>query len=166
MVELYGQELSRREVEERAGTLTQFAGVRLMKLSDGAERSIRMVEFRTGSGLRFTVLVDRAMGIGDCEYRGQSTAELAQWPAPSRPARNDGRSRLVARQTPGIGAGAVFSRSTPPRWNARNSSISRAVDVTAVGGGAVTFIPLSNGMQSASSINTTTGPGSANQWTS
>ncbi len=72
MVQLYGQTLTRRQVAERAGMLSQFAGVRLMTLGDGVERGIRMLEFRTGSGLRFTVLVDRALDIGDCEFRGQA----------------------------------------------------------------------------------------------
>jgi hypothetical protein len=72
MVELYGNSLSRRELAERSGMLSQFAGVRLMTLGDGVERGIRVLEFRTGTGLRFTVLVDRAMDISDCEYKGQA----------------------------------------------------------------------------------------------
>lgn len=72
MVDLFQQQLTRRQVSERAGMLSQFAGVRLMRLDDGVERGIRMLEFRTGSGLRFTVLVDRALDIADCEYKGQS----------------------------------------------------------------------------------------------
>jgi hypothetical protein len=72
MVELYGSALSRREVAERCGLLSQVAGVRLVTLGDGVERGVRMLEFRTGGGLSFTVLVDRAMDIGDCEYKGQA----------------------------------------------------------------------------------------------
>ncbi len=72
MVELYGRSNSRRDVSAHAGMLSQFAGVRLMKLADGVERGIRMLEFRTGTGLRFTVLVDRALDIADCEYRGRA----------------------------------------------------------------------------------------------
>lgn len=72
MVELNGRTYTRREIAERAGMLSQFAGVRLMELSDGVERGIRMLEFRTGSGLRFTALVDRALDIADCEFRGQA----------------------------------------------------------------------------------------------
>ena len=72
MVDLYGQTLTRRQVAERSGMLSQFAGVRLMTLGDGVERGIRMLEFRTGSGLRFTALVDRALDIGDCEYNGMA----------------------------------------------------------------------------------------------
>ena len=72
VVRLFGQTLSRRQVAERCGSLSQFAGVRLMTLGDGVERGVRMLEFRTGAGLRFTVLVDRAMDIAECEYKGQA----------------------------------------------------------------------------------------------
>ncbi|MEJ8570679.1 aldose 1-epimerase family protein [Microbaculum marinum] len=70
MVELYGREMSRRDVARHAGMLSQFAGVRLVTLGDGVERGIRMLEFRTGTGFRFTVLIDRALDVADCEYRG------------------------------------------------------------------------------------------------
>lgn len=70
MVKLYGRAMSRRDVARHAGMLSQFAGVRLMTLGDGVERGIRMLEFRTGTGFRFTVLVDRALDVADCEYRG------------------------------------------------------------------------------------------------
>jgi hypothetical protein len=72
MVELFGRSMSPRQLAEHAGSLSQFAGVRLMTLGDGVERGIRMLEFRTGTGLRFTVLVDRAMDIADCEHRGRA----------------------------------------------------------------------------------------------
>jgi len=70
MVELYGRTMSRRELAESSGATTPFFGVRLMTLGDGLERGIRMLEFRTGTGLRFTVLVDRALDIADLDYRG------------------------------------------------------------------------------------------------
>lgn len=43
-----------------------------MTLGDGVERGVRMLEFRTGSGLRFTVLVDRAMDIAELEFNSQA----------------------------------------------------------------------------------------------
>lgn len=79
MVELFGAKLTRRDAASRAGSLSQFAGVRLMTLGDGLERGIRMLEFRTGSGLRFTVLVDRALDIADCDYRGMAVG----WHSPA-----------------------------------------------------------------------------------
>lgn len=72
MPEIYGQRLSRLELEQRTGSLGALGGVRLMTLGNGLERGIRMLEFRSGTGLRFTVLVDKAMDIADCEYRGQA----------------------------------------------------------------------------------------------
>lgn len=72
MVELHGRTLTRRQVAERTGDLAAFAGVRLMTLGDGVERGVRMLEFRTGTGLRFTLLVDRGMDVAECEFRGQA----------------------------------------------------------------------------------------------
>lgn len=72
MVELYGRSNSRRDVAAHAGMLSQFAGVRLVELADGVERGVRMLEFRTGTGLRFTVLVDRALDIAECEHKGRA----------------------------------------------------------------------------------------------
>jgi hypothetical protein len=72
MVELYGKTRSRRELAASAGSFSQFAGVRLMALGDGGERGVRLLEFRTGTGLRFTVMIDRGFDIAECEYRGMA----------------------------------------------------------------------------------------------
>ena len=79
MARLFGEDLTRLEIARRSGSLTAFGGVRLMELGDGLERGIRMLEFRTGSGLRFTVLVDRAMDVAEVDYKGRSLA----WHGPS-----------------------------------------------------------------------------------
>lgn len=76
---LYGESLTRRALGERTGSLSQFAGVQLSTLADGVERGIRRLEFRTGSGLRFTVLIDRAMDIAECEHSGRAIG----WHSPS-----------------------------------------------------------------------------------
>ena len=79
MVKLFGQNFTRRDIAAHAGSPSQFFGVRSMVLDDGVERGNRMLEFRTGTGLRFTVLVDRAMDIGDCEYKGMAVG----WHSPA-----------------------------------------------------------------------------------
>lgn len=79
MPNLFGKSLSQRDLLARSGGTGQFAGVRLMTLGDGLERGIRMLEFRSGSGLRFTVLVDRAFDIADCEHNGRAIG----WHSPS-----------------------------------------------------------------------------------
>lgn len=72
MTILYGCPRSRTDIAMRAGHLAQFAGVRLMTLGDGAERGVRMLDFRTGSGLRFSVMVDRGMDIAEVEHKGRA----------------------------------------------------------------------------------------------
>lgn len=78
-MELFGESLTREDLLRRSGQLAAYGGVRLMELADGTERGIRMLEFRTGAGLRFTVLVDRAMDIAEVEFRGASLG----WHGPS-----------------------------------------------------------------------------------
>src|ERR1700748_3593720 len=79
MVQLSATAMSRRQGDARCGALAQFAGVRLVTLADGLERGIRLLEFRSGTGLRFTVLVDRAMDIAECEFR----ASAVGWHSPA-----------------------------------------------------------------------------------
>jgi hypothetical protein len=69
--------LTRPEIARRVGRLEQVAGVRLVTLGDGAERGVRVLEFRTGTGFEFDVLVDRAFDIGRCEQSGRSLAWLS-----------------------------------------------------------------------------------------
>jgi hypothetical protein len=79
VVTLFGEKLSRQALAERSGSLSQFAGVQLSTLGDGVERGVRQLEFRTGTGLRFTVLIDRAMDIAECEHAGRAIG----WHSPS-----------------------------------------------------------------------------------
>ena len=72
MPELYGQSVDRADIAARAGSLAQFGGVRLVTCADGVERGIRLLEFRTGSGLCFSVMVDRAMDIADLSHAGRA----------------------------------------------------------------------------------------------
>jgi hypothetical protein len=69
---LWNDEFSKRELLRRVGGLEQVAGVRLVMLGDGNERGVRVLEFRTGTGFAFDVLVDRAFDIGRCELAGRS----------------------------------------------------------------------------------------------
>jgi Domain of unknown function (DUF4432) len=79
MAQLFGENLTKDEVRRRTGQLAAYGGVRLVELADGTERGIRLLEFRTGSGLRFTVVVDRAMDLAEVDWRGASLG----WHGPS-----------------------------------------------------------------------------------
>jgi hypothetical protein len=69
---LFGRDLDRAQLARYSGDLSALGSVRSVELSDGAERGVRVLEFRTGSGLAFEVLVDRAMDIGPAEHAGRS----------------------------------------------------------------------------------------------
>jgi hypothetical protein len=71
-VKLYGERLDRAGLARFAGDVGAAGGVRSVVLADGLERGIRCLEFRTGTGLAFDVLVDRAMDIGPAEHRGRA----------------------------------------------------------------------------------------------
>ena len=71
-MKLHGLEVDARGLAERTGDLAAAGGVRLVTMGDGVERGIRVLEFRTGSGLAFDVLVDRAMDIGAAEHAGRA----------------------------------------------------------------------------------------------
>lgn len=85
MPTLWGTLYTRNELMQRIGRLEQVAGVRLVTRDDGMERGVRVLEFRTGSGFSFDVLVDRAMDIGRCEQGGRAigwqsaTGFIAPW---------------------------------------------------------------------------------------
>jgi hypothetical protein len=74
---IHGAWLSRQDLLRRVGRLEQVAGVRLSVLGDGVERGVRVLEFRTGTGFEFDVLVDRALDVGRCEFRGRALAWLS-----------------------------------------------------------------------------------------
>ena len=72
MTVLYGEPQSAATLASRAGSLSQFGGVRLLTLADGVERGMRMLQFSTGSGLCFSVLIDRAMDICEMSHSGRA----------------------------------------------------------------------------------------------
>lgn len=79
MTVLFGEDLTREAIRRRSGQLGAYGGVRLVELADGQARGIRLLEFRSGAGLRFTVAVDRAMDIDEVEWKGASIG----WQGPS-----------------------------------------------------------------------------------
>ena len=70
MPQLFGQHLSKTQLQRRIGDLRQVVGVELYALQNGPQSGLRVLEFKTGSGLCFTVLVDRTMDFGRFDYRG------------------------------------------------------------------------------------------------
>jgi len=61
------------------GHLHQLGSTRLVKLEEGPERGVRVIEFRNASGLEMGVLVDRGFDIAWCRLKGRSIA----WHSPT-----------------------------------------------------------------------------------
>jgi hypothetical protein len=76
-MKLYGSEYSRSELMRRVGHLRQVAGIEPITLSQGHSRDVRMLDVRTGSGLRFTPVIDRGFDVGYCEFKGASLAWIS-----------------------------------------------------------------------------------------
>ncbi len=70
MARLFGQEMSRADLLERTGDISQVAGVRRLRLEEGKEEGVGLVEVRTGTGLRYTVLPSRGLDVSFAEYKG------------------------------------------------------------------------------------------------
>ena len=80
MPSLFGTRISRGDLLARVGDLSQVAGVTPSTLSDGWARGVRKLEVRTGSGMRYDVLLDRGADVGLCEIDGMAMC----WMPPMR----------------------------------------------------------------------------------
>ena len=76
-MKLGGKERSRKELAQKAGDARQLALIRPVELTDGPERGVRACLFELGSGLSFTVLIDRGLDIERATYKGLSLAWLS-----------------------------------------------------------------------------------------
>lgn len=67
---LFGASYSRDELLRRIGGLPQVAGAQMLSYEEGHARNVRFVDVRTGSGFRFSPVIERGLDVGSCEYRG------------------------------------------------------------------------------------------------
>jgi hypothetical protein len=74
MVNLFGRQFSRNDLERRVGHRSQLGGVRLLISDNGPSRGVRLIEFRTGTGFAFEVALDRGMDVGRADFCGASLA--------------------------------------------------------------------------------------------
>ena len=52
------------------GDVSQIAHAKMYQLTDGNEKGVDAIDFRTGSGLNFTVLPSRGLDVSYAEYQG------------------------------------------------------------------------------------------------
>ena len=67
---LYGQELSRRDFLKFVGGVSQIGGIECSELQEGNSRGVRTVQVKTAEGLEYTIAPDCGMNIVSCSFRG------------------------------------------------------------------------------------------------
>lgn len=77
MATYLGKNYKKRELLQYVGDMSQIAAVRPIELVNGNERGVRALEFKTGSGLAFTVLADRGLDIFDATFNGVALSWLS-----------------------------------------------------------------------------------------
>jgi len=71
-MDIIGKKYTARELRKRVGDMDQIAGIRMVQLDDGKARSTRAALFHTGSGLAFTVSLDRCLDVSSASYCGKA----------------------------------------------------------------------------------------------
>lgn len=69
-MKLFDREMSKVELMQFVGHLSQVCGVQRYVLQEGSANGVEALEVSTGGGLRFQVLPGRGMDLGWLEYRG------------------------------------------------------------------------------------------------
>ena len=67
-MKLYGKSWTRRELEARIGRLEQVGGIRRLKLTEGHEAGVELIQVRTGAGLTYYVSPMRGLDISLTEF--------------------------------------------------------------------------------------------------
>ncbi|HUQ23823.1 MAG TPA: DUF4432 family protein [Gaiellaceae bacterium] len=73
---IHEHDYDRRELLRRVGSLAQVGGVDVHVHEEGHARGTRAIEFRTGTGLRFSVMPERGFDVGRAEFQGSSLCWL------------------------------------------------------------------------------------------
>jgi hypothetical protein len=74
----FSRDLSAQELRHYCGSGEQLARIASGIHDDGMEKGMRFLDFRTGTGLNFTVSPDLGLDITHAEFRGRNLAYLAQ----------------------------------------------------------------------------------------
>lgn len=72
--------MDRDSIKKYVGDMSQVAGIKSYNFLDGKSSGVRAIDFWTGTGLNFTVILDRCMDISQASYKGRSLC----WRSPAK----------------------------------------------------------------------------------
>jgi len=70
MLNYFGKNYGYKALTDRVGNFSQLAGARRYAFSCGRSKGVEAVDIRTGTGLNYTILPDRALDIAFAEFKG------------------------------------------------------------------------------------------------
>jgi hypothetical protein len=70
--------ISKLKLLKRVGSMSQVAGFKRYKFSEGRGKEVEAVDINNGNGLKFTVLLDRNLDIAWCDYRGMNLSYMSK----------------------------------------------------------------------------------------
>jgi hypothetical protein len=73
-----GKLILKSDLLKRVGTMSQIAGFKRYKFSEGRGRNVEAIEINNGNGLKFTVLLDRNLDIAWCDYNGVNLSYISK----------------------------------------------------------------------------------------
>jgi len=68
-MKIFGKEVSREEIQQKTGDISQLGEINYYEMLDGVKRGVRAIDIKSPCGLDFTVLPDRGMDISRFTYR-------------------------------------------------------------------------------------------------
>jgi hypothetical protein len=69
---LFDKQYQKYKLMQYIGNISQIGGLKHYELASGVGKGVGAVDFKTGTGFEFTVLLDRGMDISEARYNGQS----------------------------------------------------------------------------------------------
>lgn len=77
-MELFGEKFTKLDVLKRVGDISQLADIREGELSSGRADGMKVLDVKTGGGLRFCVMPSRAMDISWASYNEMPLAHISK----------------------------------------------------------------------------------------
>ena len=68
-MKIFGKEISKEEIQQKTGDISQLGGIKYYELIDGVSRGVRAIDIKSPCGLDMTVLPDRGMDISNFSYK-------------------------------------------------------------------------------------------------
>jgi hypothetical protein len=76
MAKILGKEINKEELQRYLGYYAHIAGVNRKKNGEGKTKGAEILDFKTGSGLEFSVALDKCMDILTLSYKGVMLSQM------------------------------------------------------------------------------------------